>query len=180
MNELPRSLKVVTVWSLIGVVLFLAVQALQSQQERSRFEVSGTQLRILRGPDGHYHWPATLNGHAVDFLIDTGATTSAMPQALARQLERRFAFRRAMKRALTSAMRSGAKGVKVQVSGRLGGSEMARVESYREGRVPLHTLRADIEFGTAEAHTTYGSIGVKVGLFKGEVLPQKKRRPGTR
>jgi aspartyl protease family protein len=87
MNELPRSLKVVTVWSLIGVVLFLAVQALQSQQERGRFEVSGTQLRILRGPDGHYHWPATLNGHAVDFLIDTGATTSAMPQALARQLE---------------------------------------------------------------------------------------------
>jgi len=87
MNELPRSLKVVTVWSLIGVALFLAVQAFQAQQQRSRFEVSGTQLRIQRAPDGHYHWPATVNGHAVDFLIDTGATTSAMPLALARQLD---------------------------------------------------------------------------------------------
>jgi small subunit ribosomal protein S3 len=75
-------------------------------------------------------------------------------------------------------MKLGARGIRIRCAGRLGGSEMARVESYREGRVPLHTLRADIEFGTAEAHTTYGSIGVKVWLFKGEVLPQKKRRPG--
>ncbi len=86
MNELPRSLKVVTVWLLVGLGLFLAVQAYQAQQRRSSFEISGTQLRIQRGPDGHYHWPATVNGQAVDFLIDTGATTSALPQALARHL----------------------------------------------------------------------------------------------
>jgi small subunit ribosomal protein S3 len=77
-------------------------------------------------------------------------------------------------------MKLGAKGIRIRCAGRLGGSEMARVESYREGRVPLHTLRADIEFGTGEAHTTYGSIGVKVWLFKGEVLQQKKRRPAAR
>jgi small subunit ribosomal protein S3 len=83
-----------------------------------------------------------------------------------------------MKKAVGAAMKLGAKGIRVRCAGRLGGSEMARVESYREGRVPLHTLRADIEFGQAEAHTTYGAIGTKVWLFKGEVLPQKKRRPG--
>ena len=91
-------------------------------------------------------------------------------QSIAEQLQNRVAFRRAMKRALTSAMRSGAKGVKVQVSGRLGGAEMARTESYADGRVPLHTLRADIDYGFAEAKTTYGIIGVKVWIFKGEVL----------
>jgi len=88
-------------------------------------------------------------------------------------------FRRAMKKAVNQAMKLGAKGIRIRCSGRLGGAEMSRVESYREGRVPLHTLRADIEYGTAEAHTTYGAIGTKVWLFKGEVLPQKKRRPGT-
>ena len=91
-------------------------------------------------------------------------------QSIAEQLQNRVAFRRAMKRALTSAMRSGAKGVKVQVSGRLGGAEMARTQGYSDGRVPLHTLRADIDYGTAEAKTTYGIIGIKVWIFKGEVL----------
>ncbi|MGH2915105.1 MAG: 30S ribosomal protein S3 [Solirubrobacteraceae bacterium] len=91
-------------------------------------------------------------------------------QSIAEQLQNRVAFRRAMKRALTSAMRSGAKGVKVQVSGRLGGAEMARTEGYSDGRVPLHTLRADIDYGFSEAKTTYGIIGVKVWIFKGEVL----------
>jgi small subunit ribosomal protein S3 len=93
-------------------------------------------------------------------------------QSIAEQLENRVAFRRAMKRALTSAMRSGAKGVKVQVSGRLGGSEMARTEGYADGRVPLHTLRADIDYGFVEAKTTTGRIGVKCWINKGEVMPE--------
>ncbi|SEI89675.1 small subunit ribosomal protein S3 [Allopseudospirillum japonicum] len=91
-------------------------------------------------------------------------------QSVASQLERRVMFRRAMKRAVQNAIRLGAKGIKIQVSGRLGGAEIARTEWYREGRVPLHTLRADIDYSTAEAHTTYGVIGVKVWIFKGEIL----------
>ena len=91
-------------------------------------------------------------------------------QSVAQQLERRVMFRRAMKRAVQNAMRIGAKGIKIQVSGRLGGAEIARTEWYREGRVPLHTLRADIDYATAEAHTTYGVIGVKVWIFKGEII----------
>lgn len=91
-------------------------------------------------------------------------------QGVASQLERRVMFRRAMKRAVQNAMRIGAKGIKIQVSGRLGGAEIARTEWYREGRVPLHTLRADIDYATHEAHTTYGVIGVKVWIFKGEIL----------
>lgn len=91
-------------------------------------------------------------------------------QSVANQLERRVMFRRAMKRAVQNAMRLGAKGIKIQVGGRLGGAEIARSEWYREGRVPLHTLRADIDYATYEAHTTYGVIGVKVWIFKGEIL----------
>lgn len=91
-------------------------------------------------------------------------------ESIAQQLERRIAFRRAMKRSMQSAMRLGAKGIRINVSGRLGGAEIARMEWYREGRVPLHTLRADIDFGFHEAKTTYGIIGVKVWVFKGEVL----------
>jgi small subunit ribosomal protein S3 len=93
-------------------------------------------------------------------------------QSIAEQLQNRVAFRRAMKRALTSAMRSGAKGVKVQVSGRLGGAEMARTESYSDGRVPLHTMRADIDYGFYEARTTFGRIGVKCWMNKGEIMPE--------
>ncbi len=91
-------------------------------------------------------------------------------QNVAGQLERRVMFRRAMKRAVQNAMRQGAKGIKIQVGGRLGGAEIARSEWYREGRVPLHTLRADIDYATYEAHTTYGVIGVKVWIFKSEIL----------
>jgi small subunit ribosomal protein S3 len=91
-------------------------------------------------------------------------------QNVAQQLERRVMFRRAMKRVVQNAMRQGAEGIKVQVGGRLGGAEIARTEWYREGRVPLHTLRADIDYATYEAHTTYGVIGVKVWIFKGEVI----------
>jgi small subunit ribosomal protein S3 len=93
-------------------------------------------------------------------------------QSIAEQLQNRVAFRRAMKRALTSAMRSGAKGVKVQVSGRLGGAEMARTESYSDGRVPLHTMRADIDYGFYESRTTFGRIGVKCWVNKGEIMPE--------
>ena len=89
---------------------------------------------------------------------------------IAQQLERRIAFRRAMKRAVQSAMRLGAEGIRINVGGRLGGSEIARMEWYREGRVPLHTLRADVDYGTATAKTTYGTCGVKVWIFKGEIM----------
>ena len=106
---------------------------------------------------------------------------------VATQLERRTAFRRAMKKVIQGALKSGAKGIKVSVSGRLGGAEMARTEWYLEGRVPLHTLRAKIDYGFAEAHTTYGIIGIKVWIFKGEVLakgiqqePKEEKREGRR
>lgn len=94
-------------------------------------------------------------------------------ESIAKQLENRVSFRRAMKQAMQRTMRSGAKGIKVTVSGRLGGAEIARSEGYNEGTVPLHTLRADIDYATAEAHTTYGIIGVKVWVYRGEVLPVK-------
>ncbi len=110
---------------------------------------------------------------------------------VAQQLERRVAFRRAMKRVMQNAIKAGAKGIKVSVSGRLGGAEMARTEWYLEGRVPLHTLRARIDYGFAEGHTTYGCIGIKVWIFKGEVLAKgvpveqaessdKKRKPSNK
>ena len=108
---------------------------------------------------------------------DMDATLVA--ENIAAQLERRIAFRRAMKQSVTRTMRMGAKGIKVQVGGRLGGAEIARSEGYREGSIPLHTLRADIDYGTAEAHTTYGRIGVKVWIYKGEILKQKKSKGGV-
>ena len=115
-------------------------------------------------------------------------------QSIAQQLEKRVQFRRAMKRVMQNAVKAGAKGIKVSVSGRLGGAEMARTEWYLEGRVPLHTLRARIDYGFAEGHTTYGNIGIKVWIFKGEVLakgipveksdddkrPKRKRAPKKR
>ena len=120
--------------------------------------------------------------------------TKLVADRITSQLERRVMFRRAMKRAVQNAMRLGAKGIKVEVSGRLGGAEIARTEWYREGRVPLHTLRADIDYNTSEAHTTYGVIGVKVWIFKGEILggmaaveqpepaaqPKKQQRKGRK
>ena len=99
---------------------------------------------------------------------------------IAGQLERRIGFRRAMKQAVGRTMRLGALGIKVMVSGRLGGAEIARSESYREGSIPLHTLRANIDYGTAEAHTTYGCIGIKVWIYKGEVLPEAKQAPAKK
>ena len=126
---------------------------------------------------------------SVNIKEEKKAQTSAqlVAENVATQLERRVAFRRAMKKVMQGAQRSGAKGIKVAVAGRLGGAEMARTEWYLEGRVPLHTLRAKIDYGFAEAHTTYGIIGVKVWIFKGEVLTKgipaeakeekKERRP---
>ncbi|MEM1178845.1 MAG: 30S ribosomal protein S3 [Acidobacteriota bacterium] len=99
-------------------------------------------------------------------------------QSIAGQLERRVSFRRAMRKAMESAFRFGAKGVKIMVSGRLGGAEIARTEWYQEGRLPLHTLKADIDYGFAEARTTYGAIGVKVWVYKGDLLKEKARRAG--
>ncbi|MCK9492061.1 MAG: 30S ribosomal protein S3 [Sulfurimonas sp.] len=116
-------------------------------------------------------------------------SSQLVAENVATQLERRVAFRRAMKKVMQTAQRSGAKGIKVSVSGRLGGAEMARTEWYLEGRVPLHTLRAKIDYGFAEAHTQYGCIGVKVWIFKGEVLTkgipaeakeEKQERPRKR
>ena len=128
---------------------------------------------------------------SVNIKEEKKAQTSAqlVAENVATQLERRVAFRRAMKKVMQGAQRSGAKGIKVAVAGRLGGAEMARTEWYLEGRVPLHTLRAKIDYGFAEAHTTYGIIGVKVWIFKGEVLTkgipaevaeEKKERRGKR
>ena len=114
------------------------------------------------------------------------ANAQLVAESVAQQIERRVAFRRAMKKAIQGALKQGAKGIKISVSGRLGGAEMARTEWYLEGRVPLHTLRAKIDYGFAEALTTYGNIGVKVWIFKGEVLqkgiqPEKKEsRPSRR
>ncbi|MDU4961541.1 MAG: 30S ribosomal protein S3 [Sporomusaceae bacterium] len=101
--------------------------------------------------------------------------STLVAENIAAQLEKRIAFRRAMKQSVMRTMRMGAKGIKVMVGGRLGGAEIARTESYREGSIPLHTLRADIDYGTAEAHTTFGVIGVKVWIYKGEILPQAKK-----
>ena len=116
-------------------------------------------------------------GQPVDIRIEEirkpELDATLVAQSIAQQLERRIMFRRAMKRALSTAIRLGAKGVKICVAGRLGGAEIARTEVCREGRVPLHTLRADIDYGTAIAKTTYGIIGVKVWIFKGEILSLK-------
>jgi len=101
-----------------------------------------------------------------------------LAENVATQIMRRVAFRRAMKRGVSSAMRFGAQGVKIICSGRLGGAEMARTEWYKEGRIPLHTLRADIDYGFTEARTTYGAIGVKVFIFKGEILKKDQVEPG--
>jgi len=107
---------------------------------------------------------------------DGNAQLSA--ENIAAQLENRVAFRKAMKKAVTSAMKTGAKGVKVKLGGRLGGAEIARKESISEGTIPLQTIRANIDYGFAEAHTTYGKIGVKVWIYKGEILPTKENKEG--
>ncbi|HWR44394.1 30S ribosomal protein S3 [Sporomusa sp.] len=124
-------------------------------------------------------WLKELTGKNIEVNIaeikQAELDATLVAENIAAQLEKRIAFRRAMKQSVTRTMRMGAKGIKVMVGGRLGGAEIARTESYREGSIPLHTLRADIDYGTAEAHTTYGRIGVKVWIYKGEVLPEAKK-----
>ncbi len=114
--------------------------------------------------------PVTIN---IEEVRKPDVDSKLVAESIASQLERRIMFRRAMKRAVQNAQKQGALGIKVQVSGRLGGAEIARTEWYREGRVPLHTLRADIDYATARAETTFGTIGVKVWIFKGEVLGER-------
>jgi small subunit ribosomal protein S3 len=121
----------------------------------------------------------TLTGKQIDINIaevrQPDMDAQLVAENIAAQLERRIAFRRAMKQSIQRTMRMGAKGIKVMVGGRLGGAEIARSEAARDGSIPLHTLRADIDYGTAEAHTTYGLIGVKVWIYKGEILPEVKK-----
>ncbi len=109
---------------------------------------------------------------------NTSLDATLVAEDIASQLERRISFRRAMKQCMQKTMKSGAQGIKTAVSGRLGGADMARTEFYKEGNIPLQTLRADIDYGFAEANTTYGKIGVKVWIYKGEVLPTKKMEGG--
>lgn len=120
----------------------------------------------------------TENELFVDIQEIRKAETNAklVAENIATQLERRVAFRRAMKKAVSTAMKFGVKGIRVEAGGRLGGTEIARHEGYREGRVPLHTLRADIEYGEAVAKTTAGTVGIKCWIFRGEILPQRRRR----
>ena len=120
---------------------------------------------------------AKMTGEAIINILEVRkpeTDAQLVAENVALQLERRISFRRAMKKCVTSALKFGCKGIRINCSGRLGGAEMSRMEWYREGRVPLHTLRADIDYGFAEAHTTYGLIGIKVLVFHGEVLPGKK------
>lgn len=134
----------------------------------------GAEVEVLRG-----QLTKLTNGKKVHINIseikNPEMDAVLVAESIAQQLERRVSFRRAMKQAMQRTQRAGAKGIKTSVSGRLGGAEIARQEGYSEGTVPLHTLRADIDYGTAEAHTTYGRIGVKVWIYRGEVLPTKKR-----
>lgn len=131
--------------------------------EKLRVEVAGLLGMVL--PDVRLNI-AEIRKPELDALL--------VAEGIAQQLERRVQFRRAMRRAVTNSMRIGAGGIKVKVAGRLNGAEIARSEWYREGRVPLHTLRADIDYGLAEAHTTYGIIGVKVWIFHGEIFDMKE------
>ena len=132
-------------------------------------------LKNLLKPSGIYKLVIQRKGETVKD-VDLAATLVA--ENIATQLEKRISFRKAMKQAMQKAMKAGALGIKTAVSGRLGGAEIARCEHYAEGTIPLQTLRADIDYGFAEADTTYGKIGVKVWIYKGEVLPAKKQEKG--
>ena len=136
---------------------------------------AGAEVEVIRN-----HIAELSNGKKVHINIaeikNAELDAILVAESIAQQLERRVSFRRALKQAIQRSMRAGAKGIKTAVSGRLGGAEIARSEGYSEGTVPLHTLRADIDYGTAEANTTYGKIGVKVWIYRGEVLPPAKKK----
>lgn len=172
---------------------------IERPSENARITISTARPGVLIGKKGEdverlRHDVAKIMGMPVQINIEEirkpDLDAKLVAENIASQLERRVMFRRAMKRAVQNSMRAGAKGIKVEVSGRLGGAEIARTEWYREGRVPLHTLRADIDYSIVRAETTYGCIGVKVWIFKGEVLggmaqahapaPQEEARPAKK
>ena len=150
----------------VSVTIHTAKPGMVIGKGGSEVEVLREQLVKMTGKKVHINIQEIKNPELDAILV---------AESIAQQLERRVSFRRAMKQAIQRTMRAGAKGIKTVVSGRLGGAEIARTEGYSEGTVPLHTLRADIDYGTAEAHTTYGRIGVKVWIYRGEVLPAKKK-----
>lgn len=149
----------------VNVSIFTAKPGMVIGKGGSQVEALREQLSSLTGKKVHIN---------INEIKHPELDATLVAQNIAQQLERRVAFRRALKQSIQRTLRFGAKGIRAQVSGRLGGADIARTEGYNEGTVPLHTLRADIDYGTAEAHTTYGRIGVKVWIYRGEVLPTKK------
>ncbi|SDN91753.1 30S ribosomal protein S3 [Alkalicoccus daliensis] len=148
----------------VNVTIYTAKPGMVIGKGGSEVEVLRKSLNNLTGKRVHIN---------INEIKKPDMDATLVAQNIARQLEARISFRRAMKQSMQRTMRSGAKGIKTQVSGRLGGADIARSEHYSEGTVPLHTLRADIDYGTAEADTTYGKLGVKTWIYKGEVLPTK-------
>ena len=155
----------------IKVNLYVAKPGIVIGKGGAGVETVKEELKKLIGKD------ANLNIVGVE-NVDTDAQLVA--ENIANQLERRISFRRAMKQCMQKSIKAGALGIKTSVSGRLGGADMARTEFYKEGNIPLQTLRADIDYGFAEADTTYGKIGVKVWIYKGEILPEKKVEGGDK
>lgn len=151
----------------INVVIHTAKPGMVIGKGGSEVDALRNQLNALTGKRVHI---------SISEIKSPDLFARLVAENIATQLARRVSFRRAMKQAIQRTMRNGAKGIRVQVSGRLGGAEIARTEGYSEGTVPLHTLRADIDYALAEAHTTYGRIGVKVWIYRGEILPQRNRK----
>ncbi|MDE4085096.1 30S ribosomal protein S3 [Planococcus maritimus] len=149
----------------VNVTIHTAKPGMVIGKGGSEVEVLRTQLNAMTGKRVHIN---------IVEIKRADLDAKLVAEGIARQLENRASFRRAQKQTLQRTMRAGAKGIKTQVSGRLGGADIARAESYSEGTVPLHTLRADIDYAHAEADTTYGKLGVKVWIYRGEVLPTKK------
>ncbi|MFD1864746.1 30S ribosomal protein S3 [Planococcus sp. FY231025] len=150
----------------VNVTIHTAKPGMVIGKGGSEVEVLRTQLNNMTGKRVHIN---------IIEIKRADLDAKLVAESVARQLENRVSFRRAQKQAIQRTMRSGAKGIKTQVSGRLGGADIARAEHYSEGTVPLHTLRADIDYAHAEADTTYGKLGVKVWIYRGEVLPTKKK-----
>jgi small subunit ribosomal protein S3 len=150
----------------VNVTIHTAKPGMVIGKGGSEVEVLRTQLNNMTGKRVHIN---------IIEIKRADLDARLVAESVARQLENRVSFRRAQKQAIQRTMRSGAKGIKTQVSGRLGGADIARAEHYSEGTVPLHTLRADIDYAHAEADTTYGKLGVKVWIYRGEVLPTKKK-----
>lgn len=154
----------------INITIYTAKPGMVIGKGGSEVEALRKALNDLTGKRVHLN---------INEIKNADLDAKLVAENIARQLENRISFRRAMKQAIQRTMRAGAKGIKTMVSGRLGGADIARSEGYNEGTVPLHTLRADIDYGTAEADTTYGKIGVKIWIYRGEVLPASKKSSGA-